>query len=180
MDIKFKNKESFVVSAVEFYRQKTVCKEWGFSSHREDVIEWLYKLGRDYNVLSMDYTEFKLILHRSHKHYYSYGRAYLKSPIRYYGRYSHHCDIKWYRVARRFTYNDQAKKDSPSKKDWWKYKGIIKDRRKTRWHNGWKRDLKFFCKRKHRQLERETIKNERYDRLHRLTYKQSEDPWSWD
>jgi len=178
MNIDFSSQSEFIASAVAFYRRKTVCEDWGFVDHREDIIEWLYKLGRDYNVLNMDYVEFSLVLDDKHKNYRN--GSYWKRRIRCYGWHSHFCCPEWYKVLRGFTYNGEEKKDNPTKNDWWEHKGLVKDRRKNRWHTGWRRDLKFFCRRKHRQLEREAIKNERYDRLHRLTYKQAEDPWSWD
>lgn len=173
-----KNQDDFACAAFNYYRHKAT---WlGGLNHREDVIEWLYKLGRDYNVLFMDYDEFRRVALGQHKNYGWNGVRWKVARRKYYCRWSHYCDPKLYRVLKGFTYSGQAKKNNPNKNDWWVHKGIDKDRRKCRWHNSWKRSLKQFGKRKHRQLERDAIKNERYDRLHRLTYKRAEDRWSWD
>ncbi len=75
MDICFDNQNKFIESAFGFYRRKT---NWlGWTSHCEDVIEWLYKLGRDYNVLFMDYAEFRRVLRSEHKSY-DYWNSHIK------------------------------------------------------------------------------------------------------
>jgi len=178
MDICLTNQQDFIHSSFRFYRRKTLC--WGETYHREDVIEWLYKLGRDYNVLCMDYSEFRRVLRKEHNHYTYWSDLHYYRRRRFVGRYTHNCAIEWYRLLRGFTYSGQVKKNKPTENDWWTHKGVLKTKRKANWGHHWKKNLKHFCKRKHRQLEREAIKTERYDRLHRLTYKQAEDPWSWD
>lgn len=177
------NQDEFIYASFELYRRKSI---WlGGIDYREDVIVWLYKLGRDYQVLFMDFEEYKRVILGQHKDYSYYnGARYHKrwDRRRYYGGRSHYCRIEEYRVLKGFTYNGQAKKDKPTKKDWWEHKQIVRDRRQDMhgWRRGWGKDFKHFNKRKHRQLERQAIKKERYDKLHWLTYKQAENPWSWD
>lgn len=175
MDICFSNQQEFLKSAYNFYRARTFCYDILF--HREEVIEWLYKLGRDYNVLNIDYTEFRNILREEHNNYWC-GRY--RNRKGFGGKYSHYCEPEYYRVLEGFTYNRQTKKNQPTKNDWWTQKGLLKTRHKVNWSCRWKKNLKHFCKRKHRQFERQAIKAERYDELHCRTYKQSEDPWRWD
>lgn len=148
----------------------------GFSDC-EYIIGDLYKLGRDYQVLHMDYDQFERIL-LGKEDYYRYSRKSSKYPFR--GRGSHYCDINWYRVLQGFTYNGQPKKTKSEKQYWREHSGINKDKKKATWSCKWKKSFKNANKRKHRQLERASISNERYDRLHRRTYKQAENPWSWD
>lgn len=174
------NQDEFIHFAFNYYRHK---RYWDWANNvGEGVIEWLYKLGRDYLVLFMDYEEFKRIILGTHKGYSSFnGIKYFKryDRRRYYGSYSHYCDIKEYRVLKGFTYNGQSKKNKNAN-DWWEYKGFTRDRRRTSYfQRGWKGSLKHFNKRKHRQLEREAISSERYDKLHSQSWK-IEDPWSWD
>ena len=46
------NQEEFVFYSFKYCRVK---------GDGEDIICWLYKLGRDYNVLFMDFNEFKKV-----------------------------------------------------------------------------------------------------------------------
>lgn len=181
MNICFDNQREFIISAFRYYRSRTQCSISYVFYHSDKLIHWLYKLGRDYNVLNMDYTQFRMILRGEHRDYY-YGRYFKRRPGRYWycSHYSHFCDPEWYRRLRGFTFNGNSKKDNSSKKDWWEYKGILKDRRKPYRRHHWKKSLKYYGKRKHRRLEHKAIKSERYDKLHRLTYKYAENPWSWD
>lgn len=182
------NQDEFVYASYQYYRHKSnwYCGEYyGGTGHREDVLVWLYKLGRDYNILFMDFEEFKRIMLGKHKDYSYWNGAtrYYRRYNRYrsyYGSHSHYCSIEEYRVLKGFAYNGQAKKDNPTQNDWWDHKGFARSRRRTSgFQRGWKRDLKHFNKRKHRQLEREAISHEEYYRLHRDTWK-IEDAWSWD
>ena len=79
-----------------------------------------------------------------------------------------------------FTYNGEQKKNKPAKNDWWEYKGTIKYRRKAAYRRGPRKGFKHFNKRKHRQLERQAIKAERYEKLHKWSYKHAENLWNWD
>lgn len=175
------NQEWFIYLAYKYAKAKKLS-EWDLKP-TEDVIHWLYKLGRDYNVLDMDYAEFKRVMLGQHKDYcYWNGIKYRVRYDRrkYYGSRSHYCRIEEYRVLKGFTHKGEPKKDNPSKDEWWEHKGFTRSRRRTSgFQRGWKRSLKYFNKRKHRQFERENIKNERYDKFHNRSWK-IEDPWSWD
>lgn len=178
---KSKNQEEFLVEAYKFYRTKVYSEVYDVCFGPDwKTVDWLYKLGRDYKVLSIDYDQFVRILTGEQKNYY-HGKYHPRRSYSYRRSYSHFCDPEDYRVLKGFTYNGQDKKEKPSKNEWWEHKGIVKDRRRAarRWRS-WGKSFKHFNKRKHRQLERQAIKAERYEELHQWSYKQAEDPWSWD
>lgn len=178
---KSKTQEEFVKNAFDFYRKDYFNKLDRTTYCSEDRIHWIYNLGRDYQLLSIDYQEFKNILLNKHKRYYQGKRCRVyNGRYIYLGRHSHYCSPEYYRVLRGFTYCGQEKKDRPSKNEWRHHKGINKDRRKPRHRGKWKRFLKESCKRKHRQFERMAIKSERYHKFHHKTYKNIEDSWNWD
>jgi len=182
--------ERFLVLAYQFYRGKKyrTLKCGNFESiwdegPRHDMIHWLYKLGRDYNVLDMDYLEFERVLTDKHKDYHK-GRQYkYRRHRRWIRRWSHNCPPELWRVRRGFT-NDgvpkKSKEETPEKA-WRKQKRFAKDKNPARrWNRGWKKNLKTFGARKHRRLEREALANDNVDRLGANSYKAAEDPWSWD
>lgn len=183
-----RTQEDFLKAAYEFYFHKCGFDSFGVISirARNDLIEHLYKLGRDLNVLPMHFEEFKAVLLGKHRQYYNgimyrYRYPYYKGRIRCWfgGRHSHFCDPKWYRVLVSFTYSGQEKKTIDN--SWREYKKIEKDKGKYEGRRfPWKRDLKYYGARNHRRFERRCIQQERYDDLHSRTYKQAEDPWSWD
>jgi hypothetical protein len=149
------------------------------------VIEWLYKLGRDYQVLNMDYDEFTRIMKSQHKDYHEGVKYRVKRRYRYYGNYGHHCAPEVWRVLRSFKWTGQTKKtkeDTP-RKDWRRKKRFSRDKKKLRcWYSGSsvKKNVKHFAARKHRMRERWAIAHEQWDELSRRSYKEAEDIWSWD
>jgi hypothetical protein len=144
----------------------------------QSTIQWLYKLGRDRRLLNIDFEEFRRTILNDQNPYcneqYSFSRK-----IKY--RRSHFCDPSEYRVLKGFKYSGQKKKQDLSNKDAWRLeKKIIKDKqRSSMWRNTWKKDLKHFSVRKHRRMERDFIKTEKYDSFYKTTYKYAEDPWGW-
>lgn len=187
-----RTQEDFLKAAYEFYFHKYGFDSFGVISikTRDDLIEHLYKLGRDLNILPMSFYEFKTILLGQHRNYYN-GVAYrynyhyrgwyyyYRRHRRYGGRNSHFCDPKWYRVLVSFTYSGQEKKAIDN--SWREYKKIQKDKGKYEKRRfPWKKTVKFYSSRGHRRFEKRCIKQERYDDLHSRTYKQIVDPWSWD
>ena len=79
-----KTQEQFLPLAVQWYRWKAgITEKWEpyywypgkgrwvehLNCNRDEVIRWLYKLGRDYNVLDMDYVEFSNVVLDRHKEY---------------------------------------------------------------------------------------------------------------
>lgn len=158
---------------------------------RAEVITWLYKLGRDYKVLDMDYEEFTAILGNRHRSYYA-GKSF--SGIREYS-------IRWrcsrwnlanyftpqnYRRQRKFKQNGtryEKKTKDEKKAEWWERKRFVLDRRRetARYRtSGWNRNWKYCTKRKHRRWERDMIRKERFDAFHSNSYKNADDRWHWD
>ncbi len=86
------------------------------------------------------------------------------------------CEVN-YRVLRGFTYKGEPKKEKPTVHRW-------KTDKQTGhgWYTGssFKRDWKHFTKRKHRAWQRDMLRNERYEEFYSRSYKETEDPWSWD
>ena len=177
---KAKNQEEFLVAAYKLHRERSDNDRWDLYRGPDwKTIDWLFKLGLDYQVLNIEYEQFVRIINGEEQDYYNgHYRPYSRS--RYRGSYSHFCDPELFRVLRGFTYGGQSKKNRPTKNDWWEYKGIIKDKRKSSWRRGPGKNFKHFNKRKHRQLERLAIKAERYEKLHQWSYKRAENPYSWD
>jgi hypothetical protein len=177
---KIKNQEEFLIQAFDFHRKKSYSYDL-FLGTNWKIIDWLYKLGKDYKILQIDYNQFVRIMNDNQKDYHS-GYYRPRRSYAYSGsRWGHFCDIKYFRISRRFIYSGQSKKDKPSKNAWREHKKMGKDKSRSRfWKRSWKKNLKHFCKRKHRRLEKEALKNECYDRLHSWSYKHSDNPWNWD
>lgn len=171
---KAKTCDEFLVRAFEHYNIKLGM----FSESVADstLIYWLYNLGLSYNLINVDYNQFIAIMTNRHKNYF---RGYYRPRKKYCGIRSHFCDPKWYRTSRKFIYNGQPKKNHPTINPWREVKGFNKDKRKIH-STSVKKNFKHYCKRKHRMLEKIALKNEKYEKLHRLSYKQAEDIWSWD
>lgn len=175
--------EEFVKAAYELHH-KCSCYDYDLVyAGQNKTIHWLYKLGRDYNILDMDYNEFRLIMTGMKRDYYGGLKGY--NYYSYYYRYNRRrvWIRTWddYRVLKGFHQSGHKKK-ARNRNDWWEHKGLMKTRRKVRghWYGSYKKHLKHYGARKHRQLERQAIHHGDYEKLHRLSYKQAEDPWSWD
>ena len=178
-----KNQKDFILAAFEH------CSYVPYG-HFEPIyseLNWVYKLGRDLKILSLDYLEFEMIMKNKHKNYYDgiehryniHVNQTKRKIINYSSRHSHFCDSKWYRVLVKFTHKGEKKKHKDN--SWRIHKRFDKDKNTTgRRYGNWKKYLKHYCARNHRAYERDCIKNERYDDFHNRTYKQSENPWNWD
>ena len=185
---KAKTQDRFLALAYKFYRDRThIVREVAGRSYilkytREDVKHWLYKLGRDYKLLDMDYLEFERFLLGKNKSYYG-GHWYQPWIHHRWARvWGHNCPPEQWRVLRGFFFNGQAKKSKEETPHdaWRKHKKFRKDKNKARyWHRG-KKDLKHFGAKKHRAMERVAIAGDRIDNLGANSYKEAENPWSWD
>lgn len=161
---------------------------------RVEVIRWLYKLGRDYQVLDMDFEQFRLVMldrhgdYRAGKEYTPWWKNYYSSS-RYRMRYNPYLYFtpENYRRQRKFKQNGtryEKKQKDEKKAEWWAKKQFTKDRRRASSrrcgsHCGCK-SWKQFTKIKHRRWERDMIRKERYDVFYDKSYKHAEDLWSWD
>ena len=178
---KAKTQEEFLVTAYSFHRKKTYIDKWNFYCGPDwKSIIWLFKLGVDLRTLHITYEQFVRIMTGNERNYYNGFYRPRRGCSQCKGYYNYFCDTKSYRVLTGFTYNGQVKKAKPSQNEWRQCKGLNKTRRKPRHYGSWKKNLKHFCKRKHRQLERQAIRVEHYSKLHQWSYKQAEDPWYWD
>lgn len=171
---KAKTQTEFLSLAYKFYRARIiVILDNHLWTPRHDIKTWLYKLGRDYNVLDIDFNEFERVLLNKCSNYRNGNRH---IPRRFH---------RWlqYRLLLSFTYSGQSKK---SKKDtlekaWRRKKKFSKDKSKARYCNShWKKNLKTVGAKKHRRKEHRTIKDNQVDRLGADSYKRAENPWSWN
>jgi len=86
------------------------------------------------------------------------------------------CEVN-FRVLRGFTWNGQPKKKKPTVHRW----KTQKRGKGGYWYgSSWKKNWKHFTKRKHRAWQRQMIAHERYEEFHSRSYKEAENPWSWD
>ena len=184
---KAKTQDRFLVLAFQFHRERQIFPDNPLVIEQpanNGVIHWLYGVGRDYNVLDMDFLQFERVLLNKETRY-SEGRFYTpwwQRPHRRWTRaYSHNCPPEEWRVLRGFFFNGHPKKDkTPTpQKDWRRQKKFTKDKRRRR-RAPWKRDTKSFSASKHRALERQCISAGTIDMLARNSYKRAENPWSWD
>ena len=79
-----------------------------------------------------------------------------------------------------FKYSGQEKKEVNPRQIWREEQKLSRDKGKHNWRCSRTRWIKHFGARSHRALERKAMKNNRFDDLHRLTYKEAFDPWAWD
>lgn len=186
---KAKTQDRFLALAYRFYSDRTdplyACDKANviFVCERHDVKMWLYKLGRDYNVLDMDYLEFERFLTGKNKSYHG-GRWYQPWIHRRWARiWGHNCPPEQYRVLRGFFFTGQPKKskEETPHQAWRKHKRFKKDKNPARyWRRPWRKDLKHFGAKKHRAMERMAIAGDKIDNLGANSYKEAENPWSWD
>lgn len=164
----FQNQKEFLQYAKDYYRTQCYIEDYMYwVSCRPEIIHWLYKLGRDYQVLNLDYNQFSIILKLQedyHRYYNDDGSC------QWYSCYWRRKD-----VSRRFRYTGQSKKNNPTKNDWWVERGISRDRsRHSGW--GWRRcSQKYYKKqtaRSHRQKEKRALYYEEWDYLCGQTYRE--------
>lgn len=162
----------FLQAAYIYYHSKLgVVLDFGSESNK--LIDWLYKLGRDYRVLDISHDEFRRIITDKHNHYY---RGWSDNRLRY--RYSRYINYDEYRVLKGFTYKGEKKKQRDLIKDEWK-KRKRKEKQSRHWGH-YKKYLKHYCARKHRVIERKALASNRLEELGSISYKRAENPWHWD
>lgn len=164
-----KTQDAFLRLAHNWYEHNLgyeATKEWMI-----EIVQWLYDLGRLYQVLNMDFEQFRRELMEPKPYRRRYGG--------YWGSRSHYCAPEYYRVLKGFTYAGQPKKQID--KAWRIHKRFNRDKGKHKgwWYGrGWKKYLKHFNNRKLRAKERKLIACENYDELDKNW--KVEDAWSWD
>jgi len=154
------------------YYKVGICYPYWFG-RKEQLIQWLYKWGRDYQICFIDYFQFRrwiLDQDRTKTH----SRIY-----RHRSRYSY-----WDRSRSGedgFRQIGYLKKEYNQKEQWRIDNGHYRDKSKA---GSWRSKppgkwVKKYCNSKHRQWERRNIHHKRYDALSDYKNKKIYDPWMW-
>ncbi len=152
--------------------------EWSYFSINHAEAQWLYKLGRDYQVLNMSYEEFASGLYRG-----GWERYPLKPRVCTSGCICWSC--RYYQARQSTKYQKQkSHKKKQLKTSLNRDEKTKQYRSNSSKHKNWygrKTQFKRANKRSHRAWERNMIDNERWDDIPtgNTAYKR-EDWWSWD
>lgn len=177
----------FLKDAIQVYSRKT-SPIWISDTHiarenKNEVLNWLYKWGRDYQVLAMSFDEFCNQIVERNRPTYPYGSTLYR---RYYrrGRRGYLPD-NWLDFRVRNHHAHVPKKilseDELQRREWREHKQFKRDRARRGWSyncrgNGRKTWAKRFSNRKERRHVRQAILAEKEIKPHRLF----QDKWMWD
>lgn len=159
-------------------------RKWSLMREHVNPIEqychWLYKLGRDYQLLSIHYSEFKNILFNT-------------NPLYNYGVYREPYISRWstafmfseenYRRQHKFKQKKNKKIEKKQKDliklDWHDNKNFLKNRRRKRWSSKSHTYSKQLNRSKIRRWQRDLLKQGRYDQFDNKRKESRRGHW-WD
>jgi len=173
--------EHFLQHAYHYHRKKKFEADWEMLKDRKDVMAWLYKLGRDKGILTMDYNEFCLIMTGCKE---GYHEGVYRPTVRQRWRwYNQHYDPRGYRIYHRYRKlpHHEKKAKNQKKEDWWYMKGFIRTRRKSRSSSSWNRLVKEEERSKRRSFERKMFAAQKWEKMRSKTpVWHHGDRWNWD
>ena len=163
--------ESFLKDCVNYYQNKRSCCYGFYEKPNYQIIDYLYKLGRDYLILNCDYNHFVAVVTGQYRKKYLYY-GYLKTPYRT----KHEEGVCWKEKGKK-----EISEERQANLDWRSKKGIDKDKKK---HGSRKRGcpkwVKRYSNKTLRQWERDCLKKGKWDELGSSDYLYFLDPWLWD
>lgn len=146
-----------------------------------ELIQWLYKYGRDYRVLSMDYNQFSRTLigwpHESRRQYKKRLRKKMRERAQ---RSSRFWDPLPYRVRNHHvTEKKELSSEEQSRRAWREEKQFNRD--KSRFE-GWRRggSHKTWAKKYSNRAERRHVRERLHNDKEILPHRWFNDPWMWD
>lgn len=176
------NEVDFLTIARRYYSEKkntyyynTDHQEWFYDSYRDDkiILQWLFKLGKDYNVLTLDYKQFAEEITAGYRNYY------YKPKKNKWSRYLEERHGKYLEGTKYRKNTDHQKKEKVE--DTWRDKYFYKDKAKSKFRRHLK-GLKEETRSSHRAWEKQMIHQERWDDLSKdnKSWVSIVDPWSYD
>lgn len=147
----------------------------------EHTCHWLYNLGRDYQLLTIHYSEFKNILFNNN-HRYNCGTRYPPYISRWSiaFRFSEENYRRQHKFKQKKNKKTEKKQKDLIKLDWWSSQKITRERRKPRWRRKSHTYSKKLNKQTSRRWQRDMLRQERYDSFDNKTFAAVRDRRWWD
>jgi hypothetical protein len=186
---KARDQRDFIYRAHKFYEMKAgveYLENIGFRPRPEPrLIQWLYKLGRDYNLLDMDYQQFERIMITGPKKTGDDWPHWIRrNANRELGRWGWEPKLGrfgGYRILRKYIRLPHHEKKDKKENAWWIEKGLVKTRRKANSRYYWDHYLKQYSAKRRRSMERQAIAHEAWDSLEKRSPRwRDADRWAFD
>lgn len=137
-----------------------------YESEKIESLDWLYKLGKDYNILDVSYDEFLVrgpnaIWNERYRRYYPQRR---------------YCLRRHYQTTKYVKNTSHEKKEKNTKNIWREVSGINRDKRKVSYSR--RGTYKANSPTKHRAWRKQQIHNENWEALG--DYNEYRQFWEWD